>query len=90
MKDEQLLAQDLGLSIEIINNDLFYTYADKSTYYRITFVYGMHCFIIEGGTKEEAEKNIVEDWDLFSIGLGKQQILKEIREWFIEYCINDK
>ena len=27
---------------------------------------------------------------LQDLGLGKQQILKEIREWFIEYCINDK
>ena len=36
-------------------------------------------------TKKEAEKNIMEDAELFSTSLGKNQIIREMEEWFIKY-----
>jgi len=74
----------LGFSKEIINNKQCYTYT-KYIYYCITFVNELDSFVIEDGTKKEVEKNIMEDTELFSTSLGKNQIIKEIEEWFIKY-----
>lgn len=78
----------LGLIPEILNHELFYTFPG-SGYYRVSFASELNSFVIESAeTKEEAEKNVLEDSDLFPLFLGKEKIVKEMEEWFIKYCIN--
>lgn len=80
----------LGILCEIINNTQFYTY-NGCDYFKVSFIYGLNSFVIEASdSREEAEKNVLEDTDLFPLSLGKENIVKEMEEWFIKYCINIK
>lgn len=78
----------LDILCEIINNTQFYTY-NGCDYFKISFIDGLNSFVIEASnSREQAEKNVLEDTDLFPLSLGKERIVKEIEEWFIKYCIS--
>ncbi|MCI9234328.1 MAG: hypothetical protein HFH08_07085 [Bacilli bacterium] len=79
--------QSLGFLIENIKNKNFYTIS-RNIYYYLSYVNELDSFVIEAGTKEEAEKNVLVDIALFPMSIGIQTIEDEILKWFIEYCID--
>lgn len=83
----QAVLIELGFREEYINNVLLY-FNPKSNYYHTITYHGSLGMIIESGTYEEVEKNIMEDSDVYPLTLGEEELLALFREDLIKYYLD--
>ena len=83
-KEIEKLFLEMGFAEVTINGTIFYKYG--KTYYKISYIEDLNSFVIEyAETKNEAEKNLLEDGDLYSITLGEQQLLEQIKNDLLQF-----
>ena len=81
------LFNELGLVPTMVGTTQ--SYEINGCYIKFSYVAGLRCFVIEyAENSNNAKKNIYEDTDLFSVELGCEGILVELRKVFIEHYSN--
>ncbi len=87
-KQAESLFTDLGFNKTIINNETVFEY--KGSYYKLTFVKGLGGFVMELAVSlEEAQKNLYEDGDIYSISLGENDILNQLAIDIRKYILQE-
>ena len=79
------LFKELGFEIVLINQEKIYKY--KECYHRFSFVGSLGGFVIESAmNRDEAEKNIYEDSDIFPIS-DSEELLNDIETILRKYYL---
>ncbi|MFE3573963.1 hypothetical protein [Lysinibacillus sp. NPDC059133] len=86
-KKIESLFEELGFKKVRVNSTTLFLHS--GIYYKVTFIKGLKSYVIEfANSYDEANNNVFEDGDLYSMSMNEDELIKKLRHDLVNYYIN--